>query len=680
MKLSSFLDYLASSKEFNECKTPQQRVVFMLQTLNKVDTNCEFIEGDTLESAFEEVSIRYREIKLDKNFDKFDFGLIAVICPDTNEYKVLTKLNGLVECITIKDDVLKPTVINNEQLIVADNETAYEVYPSLPYFLQDIAQFLEFTFSEFQPDLLKLTFFTVLSQCIKAAFPLITVYVTTTIVSLGSINLTLQIGTLTFLLSFLAILSLYLQTRVITKLESESDKRAQTAVWDRLMKIDLSYISPYGAADLVSRAASIGQVRTLLSSQNITSFISLLFSIVYLFEMYSYLPLATLSVLPLLFLFVFFVVTKARTGGALLTGSLTANAELTDISNNILRGYVELSSAGALYNAKRQWINTLKESADFSYRYRQKDNSLDVLSNTFMSLGFLVSFVTIISFSSGQLSQPNFLPNAIGYTSALTIFCSTLSAGTVSIVNSFINVLAYWKRATPIVFSPIEAGYNSSCYPVNLEGDIEVDSITFSYSPSLPNVLNSFSLIIYKNQLNIVSIPAGNGTSTFFRILLGLYPITSGSIHFDSHKSSNILLSSLRSQLKLAPQNLNIPNGNFFRVFKGPLASDDVMLSKFVDAFGLTKFINSQRMGIDTPLSNNGKNLPEKVRQLLSLAYACCEKPKIILVDNCLTELEIKEKACIFNYLLKNDFTIVLSDVDSNAIKEAMQLSAATSQ
>jgi len=672
MKTSELLNILYDSDGFALCNTPQKKVIFILQFLHKTELNFEYISSITLEDAFQEVSMRYREIKLDKDFRKFDFGLVVVVSPDLNQYKILTRQGDKVEAISVSGGELNVEVLDNSQLINPDNETSYEVYPSLPYSIKNISQFLSFTFSEFTSDIYKLVFFTLISQCVKAFFPLITVYVTTTIVSIGSIKLTLQIGLLTLLLSFFAILSLYLQARIIQKLESESDKRAQTAVWDRLMKIDLSYITPYNAADLVSRAASIGQVRTLLSSQNITSFISLLFSFVYLLEMYTYLPMATLTVFPLLLFFILIVYLKSRSGGALLTGSLTANADLTDISNTILRGYVELKTSNALENVKSIWIKTLADSSQFSYKYRQKDNSLDVLSNTFMSLGFLVSFTSIMASGSSYLSSPTFLANAIGYTSALTIFCATLSAGTVSIVNSFINVLAYWKRAEPIVFSPIEAGYSLNCYPASLEGNIEVESISFAYSSDSPCILDSYSVSIKKGILNQINLSSGGGTTTFFRILLGLYPISSGSIFYDSHKSIDILLSSLRSQVKLAPQTLNIPNGNIYRVFKGPLSLDDQSLSSYVNAFGLSEFISTQRMGIDTPLSNNGKNFAQKQRQLFSLAYACSAKPKIILIDNCLSEVSIDEKKTILRFLLDNDITIVMSDSDSELLVQAL--------
>jgi ABC-type multidrug transport system fused ATPase/permease subunit len=83
---------------------------------------------------------------------------------------------------------------------------------------------------------------------------------------------------------------------------------------------------------------------------------------------------------------------------------------------------------------------------------------------------------------------------------------------------------------------------------------------------------------------------------------------------------------------------------------------------------GLDKFIESLRMGIDTPLGNNGKSFPQKQRQLLSLAYAISQAPKLLLVDNCLSELSFDEKVPIFRFALSKGMTIILSDVDSDAL------------
>ena len=668
MTLQPFIASIQEDESFSACITTQRKVIYFIEKLHKIEQNISYLDGNTIEKCLDEASLRYREVKLGSDFAKFDFGLILIVKQDIESYYILSRINGVAECIQVTNNQYAIVALDVNLLELNDEDFAYEVYPSLPYTVRSISEFLTFTFDVYLRDIVSLVSYTILSQLIKAAFPLITVYVATTVVSIGSIELTWTIGIFTIFLSLLATSCLYLQARIIQKLESESDKRAQSSVWDRLMKIDLSYILPYKAADLVSRAASISQVRTLMSSQNITSFIGLLFSLLYLFEMYMYLPTPTISVLPLLIVFAIIVVNKSKTGGALLTGSLTSNAELTDFSNTVLKALPEMHTSNAIDNINSVWANILNKSAQYAYKYRLKDNSLQILSSTFMPLSFLVSFVTIISMDSAELSRPSFLANAIGYSSALTIFGSTLMAGTVSIVNSFINVLAYWKRAEPIVFSPIEPGYNTICYPVAIEGNIELENISFKYSGDLPNVLTNFNMSVKKGLINPINIETGFGTTTIFRVLLGLYPVTEGSIYYDGHKLDNILISSLRSQVKLAPQTLNIPYGNINRLFKGPLADDNEMLTEFVDAMGMRDFIGSMRMGIDTPLGVNGKAFPQKLRQIMSLTYAIAQMPKILMIDNSLSELSLDEKLKIFRFILSKDITIVLSDRDSAAI------------
>jgi ATP-binding cassette subfamily C protein len=670
MKIISFLSSLQSDQSFIASQDCRQKTVFVLQKLLKSPDNFEFITATTIEQALEQASMRYREVKLDKDYYKFDFGIILVIQPDLCRYNILTRTFGSISSILISDAGIELGEIDNSILEEADNLTAFEIYPSLPYSITKISSFLRFTFSQYTSDLSWLVFYTLLSQVLRALFPALTVYVTTTIVNLGSIELALQFGFLAFSLSLIASAALYLQSRVIQKLESESDKRAQTAVWDRLMKIDLSFITPYKPADLVSRAASISQVRTLLSSQNITSLISLLFSFVYLLEMYSYLPYSTLAIIPLFILFVAIVFVKSRTGQILLTGSLETNAEIIDFSNSIFSGFAEFISSPFFGSLQHYWDGLIHKSGRLAYMYRQKDNSLDVLSNSFQSLNFMVAFISILFFGSNSLDDPDFLGRTIGFTSALTIFCTTLSSGTVSIVNSLINALSYWKRAEPIAFSPIEAGYSQACFPVQIEGNIFLENITFGYSSGSPLVLSGFTHNIISGCLNPLPIKPGMGTSTLFRLLLALYPPISGSIYYDSHRVENILVTSLRSQIKLAPQDLNIPIGNIFKIFRGPLSTTDEELSEFVNAFGLGSFINSMRMGIDTPLANNGKFLPGKQRQLLSLAYATSQLPKVLLVDNCLTLLNLDEKLSVFNFLLNKGITVVLSDADSELIAQ----------
>jgi len=656
----------------NSCTYTNHKVIYVLRKLHKINDDFEYSHRDTIEACLDQVSMRYREVKLDKSFNNFDFGIILVVSSTNSEYKILNRDSGRVQYLKISDNNIQANYADDSHLASNDQDTAYEVYPSLPYKVNNIEVFLSFIFSEYTSDLLKLVFFTIFSQSIKALFPMLTVYATTTLVKIGSISFTYYIGFLALSLSLIASISLYLQARIVQKLESESDKRAQTAVWDRLMKVDLSYINPFKSADLMMRASSISQVRTLMSSQNITSLISLVFSVIYLFEMFFYLPGPTLAILPLLIFFIITIVVKARNGGTLLSASLEGNADLVDMSNSIFKGFLELRSVNAFENIIKIWLTKLTRSLRLSYLYRQKDNSLDVLSTSFLSLAFLISFIAILSINTDLLGNPLFLTKAIGYTSALTIFGSTLSAGTLTIVNSLVSVLAYWDRAKPIAFAPIEAGYNVSTYPVSIEGNIDVNNISFSYAPDLPVVLKEYSLSVISGNINVVSIKPSEGTTTLFRVLLALYPLSSGFIHYDSHSIDNISVISLRSQVRLAPQSLNIPMGSMYTIFRGPLSLTDDSLSEFIDAFGLTSFISSLRMGIDTPLGNNGLAFPEKIRQLLSLAYACSQSPKILLIDNCLSELSIDQKLNILRFLQKKCITIVISDSNSDAFNNAM--------
>lgn len=667
MNHSTFYQNLISDPTFNSCSSAQQRTIYVVEKLLRTSVPIELVTAQTVESALDQLSLRYREVKLDKDFFRFDFGTLLIVKQSLKEYHILTRSFGDPRLIRVSPsfiDIVKP---DNSDLSLNSTDIGYEVYPALPYSISNIKDFLSFVFGEFTSDIYLLIFYTLVTQGTKALFPFLTVYVTTTVISLGSLELVYQVGFVAIVLSLFATVALYLQSRIVQKLESESDRRAQTAIWDRLMKIDLSFIAPYKPSDLVTRASAITQVRTLLSSSNITSLISLLFSVVYLVEMYVYLPVATLLVIPLLVLFILVVILKARSGKVLLTGSLEVNADLIDISNTIFRGVDVFSSSRVLPFLEEYWHQLQQKSADFSYKYRQKDNSLDTFSASFQSLSFLLSFFAIIIYSGNNLSDTNFLAQVIGYTSALTLFCTSLSAGTVSIVNSLINVLAYWERAKPIAFSPIEQGYNVTCYPVDIEGDIQIEDLTFSYTSDLSPVFQDLNLSFKKGQVNSFSLPPGSGTTSFFRLLLGLYQPTSGSILYDSHLLHHIQISSLRSQVKLAPQELYIPTGNLYRLFRGPLSATDSDLSDFINAFGLADFIGSLRMGIDTPLANGGNLFPLKQRQLFSLAYAASQAPRVLLIDNCTSELSSIEVDSIFNFLILKGFTVVVSGVDTTA-------------
>ena len=157
----------------------------------------------------------------------------------------------------------------------------------------------------------------------------------------------------------------------------------------------------------------------------------------------------------------------------MLSKSLDQRANLTTLTNEIILLQNELRTRGSGNQLTSRWIELTRKFASLSSAYRTRDISIEIMSQALQPLCFLVSFIIIQkTINLNNLANEDVLVPLLGYTSALTLFTSNLSNGLNTVSDSFVRVLAYWKRATPIVFTPLEAGFSPGAKSNEIDGSI----------------------------------------------------------------------------------------------------------------------------------------------------------------------------------------------------------------
>ena len=194
--------------------------------------------------------------------------------------------------------------------------------------------------------------------------------------------------------------------------------------------------------------------------------------------MYNYFPEPLLGVIPITFIFLIFIIIKAKKGGELLSKSLDQRADLTTLTNEIILLQNELRTRGSGTLLTSRWIELTRKFAFLSSAYRTRDISIEIMSQALQPLCFLISFIIIQkTINLNNLGNEDVLVPLLGYTSALTLFTSNLSNGLNTVSDSFVRVMAYWKRATPIVFTPLESGFSPGAKSNEIDGSIFLENI-----------------------------------------------------------------------------------------------------------------------------------------------------------------------------------------------------------
>nr|WP_296068570.1 ABC transporter ATP-binding protein [uncultured Actinoplanes sp.] len=191
-----------------------------------------------------------------------------------------------------------------------------------------------------------------------------------------------------------------------------------------------------------------------------------------------------------------------------------------------------------------------------------------------------------------------------------------------------------------------------------VQGEIVFDHVTFGYTPPVPStataaasppspqpVLSDISLRIAPGETVACVGPTGAGKSTLAKLVTRFYDPQSGQIRIDGHDLRDVTLSSLRSQIGVVPQEPFLFAGTLRDniAFARPDATDEQVWAA-IDAVGLRELVERSPEGLDTPLHERGQSVSSGERQLLALARAFLAEPRVVVLDEATSSLDLRSE------------------------------------
>jgi len=180
-----------------------------------------------------------------------------------------------------------------------------------------------------------------------------------------------------------------------------------------------------------------------------------------------------------------------------------------------------------------------------------------------------------------------------------------------------------------------------------LQGDIEVRGVTFGYLPDKPVLVDANLHFLPGETIAFVG-PTGAGKSTIAKLLARFYDPQQGSILIDGHDVRDVTLGSLRRQLGIVPQEGFLFAGDIrdnIR-FGRPGATDEEILAA-CRAIGVDSFIERLPQGLDTPCHERGITMSSGERQLVALARALMADPRVLILDEATSNLDLATEGII---------------------------------
>ncbi len=190
-----------------------------------------------------------------------------------------------------------------------------------------------------------------------------------------------------------------------------------------------------------------------------------------------------------------------------------------------------------------------------------------------------------------------------------------------------------------------------------IKGAIEFSGVSFAYQPRVGSgeepgetrlALSDVSVAIAPGETVALVGSTGAGKSTFAKLIARFYDPTSGAVSVDGHDLRSITMHSLRSQMGIVPQEGYLFSGTIADnlAFARPDAPRQE-LEDAAKAVGAWPFIESLDNGLDTQIGERGGMLSAGQRQLIAFARALVADPRILILDEATSNVDIHSELAI---------------------------------
>ena len=186
-------------------------------------------------------------------------------------------------------------------------------------------------------------------------------------------------------------------------------------------------------------------------------------------------------------------------------------------------------------------------------------------------------------------------------------------------------------------------------------GNIKFNHVSFEYPtrPEVP-VLSELNFEIKKGQRIALVGPSGGGKSTITHLISRFYKISKGQILLNDINIENIELHSLRNQIGIVPQDIQLFGGSIrYNILYGNMKADEKAIIEAAKQANAWEFIRSFPDGLDTEVGDRGIQLSGGQKQRIAIARTILKNPSILILDEATSSLDAASEKAVQDALDK---------------------------
>lgn len=509
-------------------------------------------------------------------------------------------------------------------------------------------------------------FFAFLLSVISLVIPLAVRYITGSIGSLdkdAAFHRVIWIGCGLIVLVILQFGSNYYVGTVghIMGAKIEYDMRQE--IFSHYQKLSFSFYDEQKVGQLMSRITSdLFDISELLhhGPENLAiSFIKIIGAFIILINISGYLTLAAFILLPLMFLYAYFINKRMRRA--------------------FRENRVQIAEINARIEDNLSGIRVVKSFANEDLE-REKfktgnDGFLRAKKESYIYMGFfqagMTAFTLLINVCvimlGGILITKDLvkIPDFVTFLLYINVFTDPVRT-LIDFTESFQRGYSGFERFTEILaIEPDIKDKDGAVELTQVKGDIEFKDVSFKYNDTAHRVLKHIDLKVSAGEYVALVGSSGGGKTTLCSLIPRFYEVTKGSITIDGKDVRDVTLKSLRENIGIVQQDVYLFAGTVYDNIKygRPDATRDEIIEAAKRA-NAHDFIMGLPKGYETDIGQRGIKLSGGQKQRLSIARVFLKNPPILIFDEATSALDNESENIVkesLEKLAKNRTTFVIA-------------------
>ena len=508
-------------------------------------------------------------------------------------------------------------------------------------------------------------FFAIVASAIALVIPLVVRYITSDVIYLetGAKERIIHLGLILVGLVVIQFFANYYITNVGHVMGAKMEYNMRAEIFSHLQKLSFSFYDDQKTGQLMSRITNdLFEITELLhhGPENIViSLIKIVGAFIILMGISKYLTAAAFIMLPLMFIFVFFLNRKMRKA---FKENRKKVAEINSRAEDNLSGIRVVKSFA-------------NEDIEMDKFKEGNDAFLSAKKNSYLYLGLfqsgMTAFILLVNIAviitGGVLISEGYvkIPDFIAFLLYINTFTEPIRV-IVDFTEQFQNGYTGFERFTEILnIEPDIKDKEGAVELTDVKGDIVFDDVSFKYKEGAHRVLRHINLDIEAGSYVALVGSSGGGKTTLCSLIPRFYDVTGGSIKIDGKDIRDLKLKSLRDHIGIVQQDVYLFAGTVIENISygkpGSTREEIIEAAKLANAHD---FIMELPNGYDTDIGQRGIKLSGGQKQRLSIARVFLKNPPILIFDEATSALDNESENIVkesLEKLAKNRTTIVIA-------------------